>query len=131
MSKAPAIKYFRPFLVATPETFQACRDFYVRMGFELLWEKDDAAEFKTGPGDGRFLLTLHHGLVPTRVGVFHIEVDDVAAWHRHIEGLNLQADFPTTRFSNPEITEWGWHLFYVWDPAGTLLHIGHPERPGG
>jgi hypothetical protein len=128
---APAIKHFRPFLVSSPETYKPCRDFYVKIGFELLWESDTVAEFKTGFGDHRFLLTLHHGLVPTRVGVFHIQVDDVDEWYEHLNSLDLSSEFPTVKIAAPEITEWGWRLFYVWDPAGTLLHFGVPLAENG
>ena len=126
-ANAPAVAFFRPFLVCTPETFSPSIAFYQRLGCKLLWKNDTGAEFGFGSGDQRFLVTLHHGLVPTRVGVFHLEVENVDAWHNHIESLNLPALFPGVRYSSPEITEWGWRLFYVWDPAGTLLHIGKPE----
>jgi hypothetical protein len=98
-------------------------------GCQRLWRNDSAAEFEFGSGSQRFLVTLHHGLVPTRVGVFYLEVEDVDVWHRHIESLDLPSVFPGVRYSSPEITEWGWRLFYLWGPAGTLLHIGKPAQP--
>ena len=125
MTKPPPIKHFRPFLVCEPHTFKDCLSFYSKIGCNLLWESDNAAEFSFGEHQ-RFLVTLHHGLVPTRVGVFHLEVDDVDAWHKHMTSIDFGPDFQAVKISDPEITEWNWQLFYVWDPAGTLLHIGRP-----
>ena len=110
MTDMPRIKHFRPFLVCTPETYKPSIVFYQKIGCELVWQSDNAAELAF-EADQRFLVTLHHGLVPTRVGVFHLEVENVEAWHAHMVALNLSAEFEMVKISEPEITEWNWQLF--------------------
>ena len=122
----PALKDFRPFLGYGPDDYVVAKAFYGDLGFELLWESDNACEFDTGSGQ-RFLVTLHHGLERSHAGMLSLWVESVDEWQAYLQGLALDQKYPGVKVAEPTITEWGWRILYVWDPGGYLLHIGEPH----
>ena len=122
----PALKDFRPFLGYGPENYVLAKGFYQDLGFKLLWESDDACEFDTRIGQ-RFLVTLHHGLERENAGMVSLWVESVDDWAAYLKELKLDKKYPQVKIAEPTITEWGWHILYVWDPGGYLLHIGEPH----
>ncbi|NNC36411.1 MAG: hypothetical protein EX271_07495 [Acidimicrobiales bacterium] len=127
---APPIKKFRSFISIGPELYDECRQFYTDLGFEKLWDDGETVcEFHTGSADQTFLLTVHYGLKRPIRGVYQLWVDDVDGWYDHVKSLDLKNKPYEADFSEPSIQPWGWNIFYVWDPNGTLLHIGQPVDP--
>lgn len=128
MSLPPKIRDFRPFIICDPDNYEATKSFYTDIGFEKLWDDGQSAcEFATGFGAQRFLVTLHHGLQPTTNAMLHFWVDDAQAWYDHLQNLNLAERHPTVVVTAPIVTDWGWLITYVADPAGVKLHFAEPH----
>lgn len=124
----PTIKFFRPFIICTPDNYEKTKSFYSDLGFEKLWDDGNSAcEFSTGFGEQRFLVTLHYGLEPTLNAMLHFWVDDAQAWYDYMNDLNLQDRHPDVKITPPVVTDWGWLITYVADPAGVKLHFGEPH----
>ena len=52
-----------------------------------------------------------------------LEVEDVAAWHAHLTGLDLPGRFEGVRLSAIKEEDWGRECF-LHDPSGVLWHVG-------
>ena len=127
MSGPPKIRDFRPFIICTPHNYEATRSFYTDVGFEKLWDDGSSAcEYATGFGSQRFLVTLHYDLQPTTNAMLHFWVDDAEDWYDYLQGLDLQRRHPAVVVTPPVLTEWGWRVTYVADPAGVKLHFAEP-----
>lgn len=127
MTKIPTIKDFRPFVICTPENYKQTRKFFIDLGFKILWEGDDVAEFSTGFGDQRFMLTLHIMEKPANPGVLHFWVDDVDKWHEYVNGLKLDEKDYQFNMAGPNLEPWGWRILYLWAPSGLLMHFAEPH----
>jgi catechol 2,3-dioxygenase-like lactoylglutathione lyase family enzyme len=124
----PNVKDFRPFLICNPDNYEYTKAFYTDLGFRQLWDDGDSAcEFTTGFGNQRFLVTLHHGLEPTRNAMLHFWVEDAKAWYDHAAKLKLEERYPGVTITTPAVTDWGWLITYVTDPSGVLLHFAEPH----
>lgn len=129
--KPPPIKDFRPFIICTPDNYESSKAFYTDIGFEKLWDDGDSAcEFATGFGSQRFLLTLHHGLEPTRNAMLHFWVEDAAEWYDYFQDLKIAERHPSVTITAPVETPWGWLITYVADPSGVKLHFAEPYSEG-
>jgi uncharacterized glyoxalase superfamily protein PhnB len=60
--------------------------------------------------------------------MMHLMVDDLDAWWRHIEDLDLPGRFGVSDPKAPALQPWGLRVAYVVDPSGVLWHIA--QRPG-
>ncbi|MDJ0917213.1 MAG: hypothetical protein QNJ05_05565 [Woeseiaceae bacterium] len=126
----PTIKDFRPFIICVDDNYEATKSFYSAMGFQKLWDDGKSAcEFATGFGSQRFLVTLHHGVEPPQHAMLHFWVSDAQAWFDYLKGLRLEERFAGTKVTDPVVTEWGWLITYVADPAGVKLHFAQPHSP--
>lgn len=126
--KIPTIKDFRPFIICTPENYEATKSFYADLGFEKLWDDGESAcEFATGFGEQRFLVTLHYDIEPPQHAMLHFWVEDAQAWYDYMTGLKLEERHPKIKITEPVVTPWGWLITYVADPAGVKLHFGQPH----
>ena len=124
----PNIKDFRPFLICTPDNYEASKAFYTDLGFETLWDDGNSAcEFATGFGDQRFLVTLHHDIEPPRNAMLHFWVEDARAWYSYLNELKLEQRCPGVKITSPVVTPWGWLITYVADPSGLKLHFAEPH----
>lgn len=94
--------------------------------FERLWDSDNACEYDTGIGH-RFLVTLHHGLDRANAGMLHFWVDSVDDWHAYLKPKQLDQKYERVKIAAPTVTDWGWHILFVWDPGCYLLHIAEPH----
>ena len=124
----PTIRDFRPFIICTPETYEATKSFYADLGFQKLWDDGGSAcEFATGFDAQRFLLTLHHNIEPPQNAMLQFWVEDTQAWYEYMKGLKLDEHHPSITITEPEVTPWGWLITYVADPAGVKLHFAQPH----
>jgi len=53
----------------------------------------------------------------------HMLVDDLDAWWRHIDSLDLAQRFGVQAPRAPKVEPWGLRVAYVFDPAGVLWHF--------
>ncbi|MDJ0750513.1 MAG: hypothetical protein QNJ11_13585 [Woeseiaceae bacterium] len=124
----PRIKDFRPFIICVDDNYEATKSFYSAMGFQKLWDDGGSAcEFATGFNNQRFLVTLHHGIEPPQNAVLHFWVEDAQAWFDYMAELRLEEQFAGVKITEPVISEWGWLITYVADPAGVKLHFAQPH----
>ena len=76
------------------------------LGFRKLWDDGGSAcEFATGFASQRFLVTLHHGLEPTRNAMLQFWVDDAQAWYDHLQSLQLEGRYPGVKIDAGAV--WG------------------------
>ncbi len=124
----PKIKDFRPFIICTPDNYETTKSFYSSLGFEKLWDDgNNACEFATGFGDQRFLVTLHYNIEPPQNAMLHFWVEDARAWYDYMNELKLEENYPSITITAPVVTDWGWLITYVADPAGIKLHFAEPH----
>ncbi len=123
----PMIKDFRPFIICVDDNYEATKSFYASIGFQKLWDDGNSAcEFATGFSNQRFLVTLHHGIEPPRNAMLHFWIEDAQAWFDYLSELRLEEKYAGVKITEPVITEWGWLITYVADPAGVKLHFAQP-----
>jgi uncharacterized glyoxalase superfamily protein PhnB len=60
--------------------------------------------------------------------VMHVLVDDVQAWWRYINSLDLANQFGVSPPAPPRVEPWGLTVTYVFDPAGVLWHFAEVTR---
>ena len=115
----------RPFL-PTRDLAQS-RRFYEALGFEKLLEGDAVVIFKVGTGG--FILQRFYQKELAENLVMQLMVDDLDAWWRHIEALDLPAQFGVRAPTAPDLQPWGLRVAYLIDPCGILWHVA--ERREG
>jgi catechol 2,3-dioxygenase-like lactoylglutathione lyase family enzyme len=113
----------RPFLPT--EDFEKSKAFYESLGFRKLLDGDVAV---FGIGSTSFI--LHRPYQEKSMGDFMMQlmVDDLDAWWRHIQGLDLPARFGVAPPKPPAMQPWGLRVAYVVDPAGVLWHIAQRRK---
>jgi catechol 2,3-dioxygenase-like lactoylglutathione lyase family enzyme len=112
----------RPFLPA--KDFDVSRKFYETLGFEKLLDSE-VAIFRLG--SSQFILQRYHQ--DGANFMLQLMVDDLDAWWKHIEGLDLAAAFGVPPPRAPAMQPWGLRVAYVVDPSGVLWHVAE-RRPG-
>jgi len=119
-SKAIDLKAFVP-----AKDFELSRRFYVDLGFQENWSKEDVCEFEIG--GHRFLLQKFY--VKEHAGNFMMSlmVEDADAWWEHITNAGLKDKYNLSMAKPPELQPWGLRVLYLSDPTGVLWHIA--ERP--
>ncbi len=128
-TRPPVIRDFCPFLICSPENYEASKRFYTDLGFEKLWDDGGSAcDFATGFANQRFLVTLHDGLEPTRNAMLHFWVESATDWYEYLTDLDLEKRYPDVKITAPVVTEWGWLITYVADPSGIKLHFAEPHN---
>jgi len=114
----------RPFLPA--KEFDLSKKFYETLGFAKLLD-GDVAIFSAGSGG--FILQRHYQKDWAENCMMQLMVDDLDAWWKHIEGLDLPGKFNVPPPRAPAMQPWGLRIAYVVEPSGVLWHIG--ERREG
>jgi len=99
--------------------------FYEALGFQVRSIAPNLSEITLGP----YSFLLQDFYVAEYAGnfVMHMIVDDVDAWWRHIEPLDLTANFNVRPPTAPKVQPWGLKVLFLVDPAGVLWQIG--QRP--
>ena len=105
---------------APPLTFEICRAFYESLGFNKLLD-GDVAIFEIGSTS--FVLQRRFEKTWAENCMMQLMVDDLDAWWKHIESLDLAVKFRVPRPKPPGIQPWGLRVGYLVDPSGVLWHI--------
>jgi hypothetical protein len=114
----------RPFVPA--KAFDFSKKFYEALGFEKLLD-GDVAIFKLGASS--FVLQRYYQKEWAENFMMQLMVDDLDAWWRHIEALDLAANFGVPAPRPPAMQPWGLRIAYIVDPAGVLWHIAERRDP--
>lgn len=108
----------RAFLLS--KDFAVSKAFYEALGFPKLLDSDVAI---FGIGTGAFILQQGYQKDWAENCMMQLMVDDLDAWWRHIEALDLPNAFGVPAPKAPAIQPWGLRIGYVIDPAGVLWHV--------
>lgn len=114
----------RPFLPT--KDMDASRAFYEALGFNKLLD-GDVVIFAAGTTS--FILTRTYNQAWAGHSMMQLMVDDVEAWWRHIDSLDLPGRFGVPAPKPPALQPWGLTVAYVVDPSGILWHVAQ-RRPG-
>jgi Glyoxalase/Bleomycin resistance protein/Dioxygenase superfamily len=120
----PKIRAFRPFLPA--KDFETSLRFYKTIGFDEYRLGDALAEMSLGTY--AFLLQGYYVKEWAENQVMHVLVNDVDAWWRHINSLDLATKFGVAAPAAPKAEPWGLTVTYVFDPSGVLWHFAESTR---
>src|SRR3984957_15633952 len=97
------IRAFRPFLPA--REFETSLRFYKAIGFEAYPLGETMAELSLGPH--AFLLQGYYVKEWAEDMMMHVLVEDVDAWWRHIDSLDLTNQFEVSPPRAPRAEPWG------------------------
>jgi catechol 2,3-dioxygenase-like lactoylglutathione lyase family enzyme len=115
----------RPFLPAND--FEKSLQFYVDLGFTARRMGSDLASLDLGPFG--FLLQKYDATSYAQHLMLSLMVNDLDAWWRRIESLDLATKFGVPAPQPPALQPWGLTIVYVVDPTGILWHIAqNPNR---
>ncbi|MDV3459057.1 VOC family protein [Sphingomonas sp. HF-S4] len=109
----------RPFVPA--RDFARSKRFYQALGFATLLDATEVAIFEIGATS--FLLQNYYQKDWAENFMMQLVVDDLDAWWRHIERLDLPAGFGIPAPRAPALQPWGLRIAYLVDPSGVLWHI--------
>ena len=110
----------RPFVGCSD--YAASRAFYAELGFTEV----DLGTMCYLESPGRVGFYLQDAYVKEWVDntMLFLEVDDLEAWHTHVERLDLPSRYLRVRLSKIVEEDWG-REFFLHDPSGVLWHIGN------
>jgi predicted enzyme related to lactoylglutathione lyase len=114
----------RPFLPVLD--YDLSKRFYEALGFEKVLD-GQVAIFNAGSGG--FVLQRHYQKQWAENTMLQLMVDDLDAWWRHLESLDLVGRFGVQPPKPPAMQPWGLRVAYVYDPCGVLWHVCQ-RRPG-
>jgi catechol 2,3-dioxygenase-like lactoylglutathione lyase family enzyme len=125
MSGIPAgTELVRPFVPT--KDFELSKRFYESLGFEKVLDSE-VAIFRAGSGG--FILQRHYHKDWADNFMIQLMVDDLDAWWKHIDTLDLPGKFGVRPPSAPAMQPCCLRVAYVVDPSGVLWHVA--ERRGG
>ena len=123
-----SIKKLRPFISVGIKGLAESKDFYLELGFKLLWEQENICELQL-ENEATFLLAAHFnsdGSIRTE-GAKHqmlqLVVEDLDRWFHFVSDLELPKKFKGTKVTEPKEMPWGIRVTFLWDPAGVLWHV--------
>ena len=101
--------------------FDVSKQFYLDLGFALLWSDEEIAQFRIGS----FTFLLNKFYVEQHAGNFMmgLMVEDADAWWEHFERIGLKDKYPQIMLKPPAMQPWGIRVLYLSDPTGVLWHI--------
>jgi hypothetical protein len=108
----------RPFLPA--RDFALSKRFYETIGFKKLLDGEVAI---FGIGTTSFILQNYYQEQWAGNFMMQLMVDDLDAWWKHIESLQLATTFGVDEPKPPALQPWGLRVAYVVDPSGVLWHV--------
>ncbi len=118
MSIPSGAELARPFVPA--KDFALSKRFYETIGFCKLLDGDVAI---FGIGAGGFILQNFFRKEWAENFMMQLMVDDLDSWWRHIQELDLPAQFGIPQPKPPALQPWGLRVAYLLDPSGVLWHI--------
>jgi uncharacterized glyoxalase superfamily protein PhnB len=113
----------RPFLPS--KDFAASKSFYEKLGFKKLLDSDVAI---FAVGGSAFILQNAFQKEWAENCMMQLMVDDLDAWWKHIEALDLAGTFGVESPRPPAIQPWGLRIAYVFDPSGVLWHVAQRRK---
>ena len=112
----PTIRDLRVYVPA--KDFELSKRFYEALGFRLTPAWGNTVDCDLG--GHRFRLQDYWVKAWAENCMMILDVDDVAAWHRHVEATFAQQRFGGARCTPPEQAGDS-TVLHVWDPTGVLL----------
>ena len=121
MKSVQDLKVFVP-----AENYSLAKQFYLDLGFSVVWEGDQLACFQVG--EFRFLLQNYY--VKDWAGNFmmHLMVTDADVWWKHIQDIKLAEKYAGIMCKPPTLQPWGLRVLYLSDPSGVLWHIADERK---
>ncbi len=123
MESIPAIE-LNAFVPA--RDFKLSKQFYLDLGFTLLWGNNDIAQFKIGPCT--FLLQNFHVKEHSENFMMALKVEDADIWWDHFKRIGLAEKYPGLMLKPPTLQPWGLRVLYLADPSGVLWHIQDTKK---
>src|SRR5688572_25008508 len=108
----------RPFVPA--RDFALSKRFYDALGFRRLLDGEVAI---FGIGASSFVLQNYFQEDWAANFMMQLMVDDLDGWWKHVEALDLAANFGVPPPRPPAMQPWGLRVMYVVDPSGVLWHV--------
>ena len=118
MSIPTGTERVRPFLPV--RDYELSKQFYEALGFETVRDGDVAI---FNGGSGGFILQRYYQKDWAENTMLQLMVDDLDAWWKHIDALDLPAQFGVQSPKPPAVQPWGLRVGYVYDPCGVLWHV--------
>ncbi|MEM6820431.1 MAG: VOC family protein [Verrucomicrobiota bacterium] len=115
----PAADFAKPFIPA--KDFKISLEFYKTIGFEVMFESSDTANFQVGKS--RFLLQNFYAKEWAENFMIQLEVHDVQAWWQHLSNCEIETKFGGTKLEAPQKQPWGATVSFLHDPSGVLWHL--------
>jgi len=100
--------------------YQGSRGFYKKLGFEETYTSESLSVFNAG--EFSFYLQNFYNKKFAENYMMFMEVDDVDAFWKYLEDLNLKNDFPKIKLRAPQTEDWGRECILI-DPTGVLWHF--------
>ena len=100
--------------------FNSSKAFYEALGFTKLFDGDVAI---FGVGESAFILQRYYKKEWAENCMMQMMVDDLDAWWKHVEALDLPKIFGVQAPKAPAMQPWGFRVGYIWDPSGVLWHV--------
>ena len=121
---AVEIKAFLPAI-----DFEASKQFYLALGFEIAWSSEDLAYVRHGSTS--FLLQALNEPSFVKSFQMHMLVENVDDWHAHVLAADVVARFGV-QVGDPEDRPWAMRDFTLFDPSGVLWRVAQnmPEKAG-
>lgn len=119
---AVEIKAFVP-----ASNFEASKQFYLALGFEVPWSSDDLAYVRLG--ETSFLLQDFNHPEFIKNFQMHLLVENVDDWHARVMASGVVERFGV-RVDAPQVQPWGMKDFPLFDPSGVLWRVAQNIPPG-
>ena len=111
-----AVREIKPYVPA--KDFELAQRFYTALGFKLT--EAFGGNFDCEFDGNRFRLQNYYVKDWANNSMLLIDVDDIEAWHQHVETMAASGEFKGMRVSPPEEIS-GSQVLHVVDPSGVLL----------
>lgn len=116
---AQDVKVFVP-----TKEFEHSLKFYECLGWQVNWREGGLAEIELA--GARSYLQDFYVKEWAENFMLYVVVEDAAAWHKHIEKVLADGEFPTARVQPPKQQEYGAIVTFAHDPCGVLIHFAQP-----
>lgn len=101
--------------------FGLSKQFYLDIGFELVFSNDEIAKFAIG--SFTFLLQKFYVQQHSENFMMGLTVEDADVWWEHFQRIGLKDTYPQIMLKPPALQPWGIRVLYMSDPTGVLWHI--------
>src|SRR5690349_21437434 len=87
------------------KNFSLSKQFYLDLGFTLVWSNEEIAQFKVG--SFTFLLTPFYVQPHAENFMMALMVEDADTWWEHINQIGLKDKYPDIMLKPPAMQPWG------------------------